>query len=125
MLRRLQHRLADVEPRHQRARVTKSVIANQVLRKMERVDAPLIPEHLRGWLETESAKRREQLVASPARIIGDVDDLMVIGSRLAPSTQAPRESVMIDATVNVIERLAATIVREEEPTRHSVGPPPG
>ncbi len=115
LLRRLQHRLADVEPRHQRARVTKNVIANQALRKMERVDAPLIPEHLGAWLEAETANRRDQLVASPARIVGDVDDLLVVGTRLAPTPQGPRDSVMIDAAVNVIERLAATIWLEEAP----------
>jgi hypothetical protein len=115
LLRRLQHRLARVEPRHLRARVTKNVIANQALRKMERVDAPLIPEHLGTWLEAESVGRRDQLVASGARIVGDADDLMPVGSRLAPTPRGPRDSVMIDAAVNVIERLAATISREEAP----------
>jgi hypothetical protein len=128
LLRRLQHRLADVEPRHQRARVTKNVVANQVLRRMERVDAPLIPEDRRAWLELESARRRDQLVASGARVVGEADDLVALGSRLAPSLQGPRESVMVDAAVNVIERLAVMIWREEAasaaPTRRSAGPTP-
>jgi hypothetical protein len=110
-LRRLQHRLADVEPRHQRARVTKNLIASQVLRRMERVDAPVIPEHLRAWLETESATQRDQLVASPARIVGDLDDLLVVDCRLSPDPPEPCEAVMVDAAVNVIERLAVVVAR--------------
>jgi hypothetical protein len=112
-LRRLQHRLVDVKPRHQRARLTKNLIANQILRRMDRIDATVIPEHLRAWLETESAKRRDQLIESRARIVGDVDDLLVVDSRLSPDPPDPCEAVMVDAAVHVIDRLAATVLRTE------------
>jgi hypothetical protein len=118
-LRRLQHRLKDVEPRYQRARVTKTLIANQFLRRTERVDTMLIPEQLRAWLETESVKRRDELGASCARIVGDPDDLLVVGSRFSPDPPNPSEAVMVDAAVNVIERLAAAIRRTGAPS----GPP--
>jgi hypothetical protein len=111
-LRQLQHRLADIEPRHERTRVTKNLIARQALGRMERVDLLVIPERLRAWVEAESAKRRDQLVLSKARIVGDLDDLHVVESRFCPNEPEPRGTVMVDAAVRVIERLATTLVRE-------------
>ncbi len=89
LLRRLQHRLTDVEPRHLRARVTKDVIADQVLAEMTRVDSLLIPGHLRAWVESESEKRHKQIVDSQTHVVGNLDDLRTSDSRFSPNSYAP------------------------------------
>jgi hypothetical protein len=116
LLRRLQQRLVKVEPSPQRAVVTKNV-ATKTLAEMERVDVLAIPERLRSWVDAESARQREQILESGARVVGDLEDLGVADSRFSPHPAAPRTPVMLDAAVSVISALGDTIARERAGSR--------
>jgi hypothetical protein len=119
LLRRLQHRLGDAGPQHQRVRVTKDVLADQVLGAMERIDSPLIPGHLRAWVEAESEKRRQQILGSAGHVVGAPDDeLGIADSRFSATPTPPSVPVMVDAAASAIARLARGLGRGvAEPAR--------
>jgi hypothetical protein len=111
LLRRLQKRLVGVQPRAERAVLTQN-LATTTLAEIERVDVLAIPERLRSWVDAESARQRERIVGSGARLVGDLDDLLVADSRFSPHPVAPRTPVMLEAAVSVITALGVTIGRE-------------
>ena len=111
LLRRLQKRLVRVEPRTERAVVTKHV-ATDTLAEMERMDVLVIPERLRSWLDAASARQREQILASGARVVGDLEELRISDSSFSPHPAAPRTPVMLEAAVSVIAALGDAIARE-------------
>jgi hypothetical protein len=112
VLRRLQALLVEVQPREHRARITKNLIGDGTLAPMERVDRLVIPEQLRSWVEAESERQREAIASSSARVVGDLDELLIDESKFSSESVVPDQAAMLDAAVAVVARLARTIVRE-------------
>jgi hypothetical protein len=79
---------------------------------MERVDRLVIPEQLRSWVEAESERQREAIASSSARVVGDLDELLIDESKFSSESVVPDQAAMLDAAVAVVARLARTIVRE-------------
>lgn len=110
LLRRVQQRIAGVEPRLVRRRITEAVIGLGVLAQQPRIDVPLIPHDLRERIEAMADDRRAFITGSGFDVIGDIEELANPSARFAAAPAVPSPEAMLAAGRAVTETLERHLV---------------
>jgi hypothetical protein len=112
-VRRVYLRLDRPRPPARIEQVMKAVVSHQVLLPREHATTIRLPESCRPWIDHQTQRRREFLVSSGCRVVGDPNELDVDPSRFAPDPVRPTDAEVLDAAVQVVGELTDRIARQQ------------
>jgi hypothetical protein len=114
LVRRLYEQFVGPPPPGPIQSVMRGVVSRQILSPREAARSIRLPEACLPWMEAEAERRKAVVATSGCRVVGEVHELDLDRSRFVGTIEPPESARMLDAAVDVIDRLTRRVSRRRQ-----------